>query len=77
MLVIPRVYLLPPLVYVEKYLSSRVKRYFSLTFSLNFCGMTIDVVIVFPRNRRKKRALRTGIYEYLKPYVIDDFSGEV
>ncbi len=54
-------YLLPPLVYVEKYLSRRVNRYLSRTFSLSFCGITMDVVMILPKKSAKNRRESTGI----------------
>lgn len=34
--------------------------------SFSFCGMTIEVVIVFPRNRIKNNPDKTGTYKIYK-----------
>lgn len=37
--------------------------------SLSFCGMTIEVVIVFPRNKTKNNPDKTGTYKYIKALI--------
>lgn len=65
-------YLLPPLVYVEKYLSRRVNRYLSRTFSLSFCGITMDVVMILPKKSAKNKRESTGIYRVIISLVCFD-----